>query len=116
MRRRHTAPRPIPRKFNTKGSLCRPCFFIVTRLIAAQRLPVSVLSMPSACITPRRSCGQKSSAVPATPMRMPATLRARRVSLRVQNALNNAVISGIVENNTAVRPLEIWSSAQYAHA
>ena len=84
----------------------------MTRLTAAERLPTSALSMPGACINPRRSCGQKSSAVPTTPTRMPATFPALRVSLRVQKALSRAVMSGMVENNTAVRPLEIWSSAQ----
>jgi hypothetical protein len=83
-----------------------------TRLIAAHRQPASAASMPSACWIPRRSCGQKSSAVPTTPIRTPATLRPLNVSLRVQYALMSDVISGIVENRIAVSPLEMRVSAQ----
>ncbi len=112
MASRHAAPRPMPKKFSTNGSPWRPYFFIVTRLIAAHRLPPSAASIPSACWSPRRSCGQKSSAVPRTPTRMPTTLRPLSVSLRVQYALKSDVMSGIVENRIAVSPLEMRVSAQ----
>ena len=93
MVRRHAAPMPMPKKFSTNGSLWWPCFFIVTRLIAAHRLAPSAASIARArgC---RRLCGPPS------------------VSLRVQYALRSDVMCGVVENRIAVSPIEMRVSSR----